>query len=216
MERRLRAPSPALVISLIALFVALGGTTYAATNLPENSVGTEQLRKSAVTSVKIKRGAVTAPKINTKGLTVPTALHARSAASATNATNLGGQPANAFVGQCGLGSVALGASWYAPQLPTDGTYVPPNRYGGEGGFTCNGGTPEATKLATGEFFVEAVPALPSSHAYVLFANPDSRSATPLYTQVTNEVGGGWEVHTYNSSGTPTDPYYLEVMVTEQS
>jgi hypothetical protein len=175
-----------------------------------------------VTSVKVKKRAITAAKINTKGLTVPSALHATSAdsatsaGSATNAAKLGGQPANAFVGQCGLGSAALVASWYAPQLPTDGTYVAPHRYGGEGGFTCNGGTPEATKLATGDFFVKAVPALPSSRVEVLFANPDSRSSAALYTQVTNEIGGGWEVHTYNSSGTPTDPYYLEVMVTAQS
>jgi len=53
MKRRLRAPSPALVISLIALFVALGGTTYAATRLPANSVGTKQLRKGAVTPPKV-------------------------------------------------------------------------------------------------------------------------------------------------------------------
>jgi maltooligosyltrehalose synthase len=33
MKRRLRAPSPALVISLIALFVALGGTTVYASGL---------------------------------------------------------------------------------------------------------------------------------------------------------------------------------------
>ena len=49
-----KAPSPALVISLIALFVALGGTTYAATSLPQNSVGTKQLRKNAVVSSKAK------------------------------------------------------------------------------------------------------------------------------------------------------------------
>lgn len=104
-KRRLGAPSPALVISLIALFVALGGTTYAATNLPKNSVGTEQLKKNAVTSPKIKNGAVTATKINTNGLTVPSALHAKSADSATNATQasdatdasaLGGQPPSAY------------------------------------------------------------------------------------------------------------------------
>jgi hypothetical protein len=41
---RSRKPSPALVISLIALFVALGGTSYAATNLARNSVGTKQLK----------------------------------------------------------------------------------------------------------------------------------------------------------------------------
>lgn len=83
---RLRAPSPALVISLIALFVALGGTTYAATSLPKNSVGTKQLRANAVTASKIKKGAVTAAKINTKGLTVPNAGHAATATSADNAT----------------------------------------------------------------------------------------------------------------------------------
>jgi hypothetical protein len=86
-KRRLRAPSPAFVISLIALFVALGGTTYAATSLPKNSVGTKQLKKNAVTGPKIKKGAVTAGKINAKGLTVPNALHARSADSATSAVN---------------------------------------------------------------------------------------------------------------------------------
>jgi hypothetical protein len=86
-NRRFRKPSPALVISLIALFVALGGTSYAAVALPKNSVGTMQLKKNAVTSKKIKNHAVTAAKINTKGLTVPSALHATSADSATHATS---------------------------------------------------------------------------------------------------------------------------------
>src|ERR1700751_4692410 len=84
MKRRLRAPSPALVIALVALFVALGGTTYAATSLPTNSVGPRQLKKNAVTAPKIKQRAVTAAKIDTKGLTVP------------NATALGGHGASFF------------------------------------------------------------------------------------------------------------------------
>jgi hypothetical protein len=87
MKRRLRAPSPALVVALIALFVALGGTSYAAIKLPKNSVGPKQLKNNAVTGSKIKNGAVTAAKINTSGLTVPNATHATSADSATNATN---------------------------------------------------------------------------------------------------------------------------------
>jgi len=82
----LRAPSPAFVISLIALLVALGGTAYAATSLPRNSVGTKQLKKNAVTAPKIKKGAVTAAKISTSGLTVPSALHATSANPAISAT----------------------------------------------------------------------------------------------------------------------------------
>jgi len=91
MKRRFRAPSPAFVIALVALFVALGGTTYAATSLPKNSVGSKQLKKNAVTSSKIKNHAVGAAKINTNGLTVPSATHAASADSATNATTVGGQ-----------------------------------------------------------------------------------------------------------------------------
>jgi hypothetical protein len=80
MKRRLRAPSPAFVIALIALFVALGGTSYAAIHLPKNSVGAKQLKKNAVTGPKIKNHAVGAAKINTSGLTVPNAVHATSAA----------------------------------------------------------------------------------------------------------------------------------------
>jgi hypothetical protein len=54
-RRRLRAPSPAMLVALIALFVAMGGTGYAATRLlPRNSVGEHQLRKSAVTGSKIR------------------------------------------------------------------------------------------------------------------------------------------------------------------
>jgi hypothetical protein len=42
-------------IGLVALFVALGGTSYAAIKLPANSVGTKQLKKDAVTLKKIKK-----------------------------------------------------------------------------------------------------------------------------------------------------------------
>src|SRR5256885_4297543 len=36
--------------ALVALFIALGGTSYAVTQLPRNSVGSKQIRRSAVTS----------------------------------------------------------------------------------------------------------------------------------------------------------------------
>ena len=58
-----RRPSPAMVISLLALFVALGGTGYAAIVLPANSVGSKQLKKSAVSNKKIAKNAVTTSKV---------------------------------------------------------------------------------------------------------------------------------------------------------
>ena len=56
-------PSPAMVVALIALFVALGGTGYAVTRLPANSVGAKQLKKKAVTTKKIRNKAVTSAKV---------------------------------------------------------------------------------------------------------------------------------------------------------
>jgi len=50
-------------IALIALFVALGGASYAAIKLPKNSVGTKQLKTKAVTDAKVKDGTITAGKL---------------------------------------------------------------------------------------------------------------------------------------------------------
>ena len=54
MRISVRRPSPALVISCIALVFALAGTGYATVlQVPRNSVGTAQLKNSAVTSAKV-------------------------------------------------------------------------------------------------------------------------------------------------------------------
>jgi hypothetical protein len=53
--RKLRAQlTYANVMATFAVFIALGGASYAATQLPKNSVGTKQLKKSAVNSAKVK------------------------------------------------------------------------------------------------------------------------------------------------------------------
>jgi hypothetical protein len=94
---RLRAPSPALIVSILALVAALGGTSYAAFSLPNGSVGTPQLRDKAVTNgklgplsvgtAKLRDGSVTGAKMNFSGVTVP---NANNATNATNATRLTG------------------------------------------------------------------------------------------------------------------------------
>ena len=68
-RRRLRAPSPAMLVACIALFVALGGTSYAAIVLPANSVGTKQIKNNAVTAAKIKNATLTGAKIKNATLT---------------------------------------------------------------------------------------------------------------------------------------------------
>ncbi len=46
-------------IGMLALFIALSGTAYAAT-LPRNSVGTAQLKRNAVTGAKVKNSSLLA------------------------------------------------------------------------------------------------------------------------------------------------------------
>jgi hypothetical protein len=138
----LRRPSPAMAVALAALFIALGGTSYAA--LSANSVGTKQLKNKAVTTKKIKNGAVTATKINPNGLTVPNALNANSATNATNAanatkagnaSNLGGKAPSAYeqygatlpVGQTETGAYEMGVQYGAGGGLFDGTISFPRR-----------------------------------------------------------------------------------------
>lgn len=59
MKRLIRhRPSPAMVVALLALFVALAGTSYAAVSLPKNSVGARQLKKGAVTPPKVAKTTI--------------------------------------------------------------------------------------------------------------------------------------------------------------
>jgi hypothetical protein len=58
-------------VALLALFVATGGSAYAATALPSGSVGTEQLQRGAVTTGKLGPGAVTQPKIANGSIDTP-------------------------------------------------------------------------------------------------------------------------------------------------
>lgn len=59
-----RRPSASMIVSLVALFFAVGGVGYAATQLPANSVGTRQIQNNAVTFNKIAPHTVGSARIN--------------------------------------------------------------------------------------------------------------------------------------------------------
>ena len=96
MQARTRRPSPALVISIIALIAALTGTAFAA-GLGKNSVGSRQLKSKAVTTGKIANNSVTGAKVAKETLTgedikvgqLGTVPNATNAAHAQNADTLG-------------------------------------------------------------------------------------------------------------------------------
>jgi hypothetical protein len=83
------------VVAYLALFVALGSGAYAATQLPEKSVGTKQLKKDAVKSGKVAPNTLTGADIAEGTLgRVPSAANALQAA---NAAKLGGVAPNDYV-----------------------------------------------------------------------------------------------------------------------
>jgi hypothetical protein len=70
---RAKRPSPALLISMTALFVAIGGSAYAA-----KKIGAKQIKKIAVSGAKINESSL-GP--------VPSATNAENATNAVNAAN---------------------------------------------------------------------------------------------------------------------------------
>ncbi len=57
----LRRPSPSMAVALLALFVALGGTSYATAEMivPNDSVGTAQIKNDSVTRAKLAHHSIT-------------------------------------------------------------------------------------------------------------------------------------------------------------
>jgi hypothetical protein len=69
MDMRKHKPAPSMIVAVIALLAALSGGAYAATKLPTNSVGPNQIRKNAVTAAKVRNGSINSAKVRDRSLT---------------------------------------------------------------------------------------------------------------------------------------------------
>lgn len=81
--RLARHLTSAHLIALVALFVALGGSAFAVTQIPRNSVGTPQLKRGAVKAPNIAGAAVKRNKIAPRAIN-----NTRIAAGAVNAPKI--------------------------------------------------------------------------------------------------------------------------------
>ena len=95
--------SPSLWIALLALFIALGGTTYAVSSLPRDSVGTAQLRDKAVTEDELGGSSVLTGKLANGAVTNRKIARGTITGSRLFADTLGG----AQIDESLLGSVPL-------------------------------------------------------------------------------------------------------------
>jgi hypothetical protein len=106
-------------IGLLALFIALGGTSYAAIKLPANSVGAKQLKKGAVTPPKVARSTRRIFK-GQKGARGP--MGTRGPTGARGATGASGAPGSPAAGTI-LGSLNANGSLYYANPAEEGEYV---------------------------------------------------------------------------------------------
>jgi hypothetical protein len=191
MRSRIRQlPSPALVISAIALIFAVGGGTFAL------AITAQKTRKIArqVSNTQITKRA--------PGLSVNHAQTANSADNATNATNasqLGGIPASGYTqrgcgpltGQIkGFARIAASASFSAT-FTTNGVEVP---------YNCSGGTVEARRTGLGGYQVRFNGSpVAFATASVLFAPPPASVAASSNVVVQEVSAGLFNVYIYNSA-----------------
>ncbi|HTX68717.1 MAG TPA: hypothetical protein VMH50_06180 [Thermoleophilia bacterium] len=210
----LGALTAALVLTAATAMAGTGvGSVF---NLGQKNTANKQSTLRAATSGKalqlVNTGGGPALGLNVGAGKAPFTVNSGATVQNLSADTLDGIDSNGFARQGGLGGIAVVARWYAPQLPADPTFVQPDRYGGEGGWATNGGSPVMTKEGTGWYRMKVDPAL-SGQAYLLFANADAWGSTPLYAQGSGPFSGPvWDIYVHDKNGNAADAYYVEVVL----
>jgi hypothetical protein len=183
-----------MVVASFALLVALGGTSIAAVTaaVPNNSVGTSQLKSNAVTTPKIKNSAVNASKLASNAVT--------SAKIASNAVT-NAKIANGTIQPADLSAAAK----------TSGPQGPPGPQGPQGppGVASPGYVAQVTSQTGGGAVTT------SSTAFVNLAGASETITVPtgetarIYAVFTGESlctgGGGWCIVRITVDGNELNP-----------
>jgi hypothetical protein len=185
-----RRPSAALIVACVALFISLGGASYAAITIPNNSVGAAQLKKNAVTNTKLDNNAVSFKKI-------------QAGAVGTVRANLG--QLQARVSKTCAAGTAIGAIAKTGGAVTCNTTLPAGLQ-----TTSNTAALTATATATSPVTITSL-ALPAGPNYLALANPTvsvTSTATAQRVQVSCTLTVGSDTQTRSvtlvTSGTATN------------
>jgi hypothetical protein len=162
MRAWIRLPSPAMGVALIALVVALSGTTYAAVR-----IGTKQIKNNAITSPKIRNGGVknvdlARNSVNTAKIlaSAVTGLQIRDASvgngDLANDAVTGGKVRGGAIGNSDLANDAVTASKIRAnsvgntELATDAVTTTKIKDGSVAGADITDATITASKIKDGE------------------------------------------------------------------
>jgi hypothetical protein len=193
-----RRPSAPMAISLVALFMSVGGVGYAATSLPSNSVGTAQIRSEAVTYKKIRPGNVGSVRLANEGVTYRKIHPGAVGKVRANLKQLQARLAST----CGAGTAVGGVDQ-------------------NGKVTCNPALPGHTAIAAASADVGATAAnvaagtLPTGASYVAFSNPTVTMPATVATQhvtvtCTLSLGSAAQSRSQTVDTSTTDPLTLTI------
>ncbi|HEY7119179.1 MAG TPA: hypothetical protein VH475_21495, partial [Tepidisphaeraceae bacterium] len=155
-------------IALLALFVALGGTGYAASKFNGKNI-----RRHTISGTALKNNTLTGKQIKESKLgTVPNATHAGTADSATSATTaananaLGGTAATSFLqAGCGAGKVNAYVTINGSAASFPNTYTSSAPFI-QNAFNCSGQQIQVRRSNMGFYFVK----FPGNPGNIAFAN----------------------------------------------
>lgn len=199
-----RRPSAAIIISCAALFMSLGGASYAAVSIPRNSVGQAQLKNNSVSFKKIVPEAVGNKRLANNGV--------------SNSKLANNSVSYKKIRPRAVGTVRANLDQLQARLKTTcaaGSAV--GAVDNKGNVTCNATPPAEYGTQSASAAVTANPAdvttlsLPAGPAgYLAFANPTvtaTSSGSPQTVSVTCSLGVGNTVqsrtvslHTDSTSG----------------
>jgi hypothetical protein len=147
-------PSAAMIVAVLALFVAMGGAGYAAVSIPNNSVGSNQLKNSAVTNHKIQNGSVGNFKLSSAAVGARKIINGAVGTSQINPNQVQARVS----GVCTTGALTA--------VGNAGTVT----CGAAPGADLVTANPSAVALGSGTTAIDSE-SLPAGSAYLVTANP---------------------------------------------
>jgi hypothetical protein len=176
------------VLATLAVFIALGGTSYAVLELPRNSVGSRQIKPGAVDTSDIRANAIRSRQVKTRSL---------------RSSDLSRQARRSLRGQRGIagppGAPGAPATKFSAAIAASGASL-----------RGNATTYDHTLVGSGSYTIGFAQSV-STCVYGATLGTTDATTPPAGRVVVRDDAGRVGVQTYDSAGSPADlPFHLIV------